>query len=252
MTNYALQWHIPPSNLHLEHNVVHVWLAHLVQEPLTIGNLYSLLSEDEQVRAAKFYFERDRQRYIIAHGILHILLGRYLGCDPHAIRFRTNNYGKPSLDLTQHEHSLRFNLSHSHEMALLAFAYDRELGVDIEYMRDIEDYDRLARVSFSPNERQVLRELDNDEKRQGFYNCWTRKEAYIKARGMGLSLPLNLFDVSLLSGEPAQLLASREDAREVERWSMRDLSPAPDYAGALCVEDDGWKLSCYVWSEISW
>lgn len=251
MTGHKHQWEHPPANLHFEHNTVHVWMAHLVQEPLAIGSFHALLSEDEQAKAAKFYFERDRNRYIVAHSILHILLSRYLQCDPRIIRFRTNAYGKPALDLSQQEHSLRFNLSHSHEMALLSFTYNRELGVDIEYMREIEDYDKLARVSFSPNERLVLRELADDEKRQGFYNCWTRKEAYIKARGMGLSLPLNLFDVSLLPGEPAQLLASREDAREVSRWTMRDLSPAPGYAGALCVAGDDWSVCCYRWDEAS-
>lgn len=235
--------------MHLTQDIVHVWLAPLVQEPLAIGRHHAALSADEQVQAAKFYFDRDRNRYIVAHGILHILLGQYLACDPRVLRFRVNPYGKPSLDLSPAEHTLRFNLSHSHEMALLAFVYEREIGVDIEYMRNITDYDQLARVSFSPNERQVLGTLSGSDKRQGFYNCWTRKEAYIKARGMGLSLPLALFDVSLLPGEPARLLASREDGREVERWHMRDLAPEADYAGALCIEGMGWDVCYYRWDD---
>jgi len=245
MPNNNQQWNIPPADLHLTGDTVHVWLARVDRYPLAIGNGRPVLSADEQAKAARFYFERDRQRYAAAHSVLRILLGRYMDCDPLAIRFCTNSYGKPAIDAPRQEHTLTFNLSHSHELALYAFTYDRALGVDVESMRSNIEYEQLARHSFSLNEQQALRELPDDAKQQGFFNGWTRKEAYIKARGMGLSLPLHLFDVSLKPGEPAALLASREDAREAARWTMRALAPGPDYAGALCVEDEGWELACY-------
>lgn len=210
-----------------------------------------MLSDDEQAKAARFYFERDRQRYAAAHSILHMLLGRYMDCDPLAIRFRTNSYGKPALDIPQQEHTLTFNLSHSHKLALYAFTCNREIGVDVESMRSNIEYEQLARYSFSPNEQQALHDLPDSAKQQGFFNGWTRKEAYIKARGLGLHLPLHLFDVSLKPGEPTALLASREDVREAARWTMRALAPGPDYAGALCVEGDGWELACYEFTSLN-
>jgi 4'-phosphopantetheinyl transferase len=225
---------------------VHVWLAQVDQYSMAIENISPVLSVDEQAKAAKFYFERDRRRYAAAHSILRILLGRYLGCDPLAIHFRTNSHGKPAIDAPVQEQRLTFNLSHSNELALLAFTCDRDIGVDVEYMRSNVEYEQLARHSFSPAEQQTLHNLPDNAIPQGFFNAWTRKEAYIKARGLGLHLPLHLFDVSLRPGEPAALLASREGAHEASRWTMRALAPGTDYAGALCVEGGGWELHCYA------
>jgi 4'-phosphopantetheinyl transferase len=238
------QWNMPPTHLQLTKGVVHVWLAHVDAYFMAIGK--SLLSSDEQEKAARFYFERDRRRYAAAHSILRILLGRYLDCDPLAIRFRTNSHGKPAIDAPIQEQRLTFNLSHSNALALLAFTCDREIGVDVEYMRSNVEYEQLARHSFSPNEQQTLLSLPDNAIPQGFFNAWTRKEAYIKARGLGLHLPLHLFDVSLRPGEAAALLASREDAHEAARWTMRTLAPGAGYAGALCVEGDGWELQRYT------
>lgn len=248
MSDKSQQWNMPPDNLQLTRDGVHVWLAHVDIYSMAIGNTSPVLSEDERARAEKFYFERDRRRYTAAHSILRILLGRYLDCDPLATRFRTNSHGKPTIDAPLQEQRLTFNLSHSNELALLAFTYDREIGVDVEYMRSNIEYEQLARHSFSPNEQRALHDLPDSEKPQGFFNAWTRKEAYIKARGLGLYLPLHLFDVSLRPGEPAALLASREDARETARWTMRALSPGAGYAGALCVEGGEWNLQCYAFT----
>lgn len=251
MFDESQQWNIPPADPQLTRDAVHVWLAHMDQYSMTIGNTPPVLSDDEQAKAAKFYFERDRRRYAAAHSILRILLGRYLDCDPLAIRLRTNSHGKPAIDGPRQEQALTFNLSHSHELALFAFTYEREIGVDVEYMRANIEYEQLARHSFSPNEQQTLHNLSDSEKPQGFFNAWTRKEAYIKARGLGLYLPLHLFDVSLRPGEPAALLASRENVREAARWTMRTLSPGTGYAGALCVEGNGWKLQCYRFTSLN-
>jgi 4'-phosphopantetheinyl transferase len=242
-------WSVPPEDIQLADDGVHVWRVSLQVPQTTVQSFRGCLSEEELLKAGRFYFDRDRNRYIVARGLLRTFLGCYLHMEPAQLRFRYNAYGKPELDVSSSQHVLHFNVSHSHELALLAFAYDRPLGVDIEFMRPDIEFEALAKHSFSPNENAVLHALPQNVIPQGFYNCWTRKEAYIKARGMGLSLDLRLFDVSLRPGEPAALLASREDPREVSRWAFQTLHPGPDYAGALAVEGQGWKLSTWQWNE---
>jgi len=247
MNEIGQQWSIPPSELELASDEVHVWRASL-QAPLTlVQHLKTLLSLEESTKANRFYFDRDRNHYIVARGLLRTLLGRYLDVAPEQLCFAYNKYGKPELTFPRLAAPLQFNVSHSHELALLAFSYRRELGVDVEYMRTNIEYEDLARHSFSPNEQAVLLALPAEIKQQAFFNCWTRKEAYIKARGMGLSLNLDLFDVSLVPGEPIALLGSREDQREVTRWRFYELAPGPGYAGALAVEGQEWSLRCWQW-----
>nr|ASV46661.1 hypothetical protein [uncultured bacterium] len=142
---------------------------------------------------------------------------------------------------------IRFNVSHSGEMALYAFARGRELGVDVEEVRRMEDGLHIAERFFSQAEVAVFRSLPEEIRDDAFFNCWTRKEAYIKAVGEGLSFPLHVFDVSLAPGEPARLLASR-DPQQAERWSLRGLpDPAPGYRAAIVVEGEGWDLACWRW-----
>ncbi len=238
-------WEIPPAHLSLGEHEVHVWRVSVDASAADLASLQAVLSAEEVARAQRFVFERDRTCSIVAHAILRILCGRYLQTSPSLLRFSLNEYGKPAL--ASPGLSLQFNLSHSANLILYAFVWQRQLGVDVEYMRSNIDYDDLARYCFSPFEQETLNGLSQDEKHQAFYNCWTRKEAYIKARGMGLSLPLDLFDVSLLPGEAAALLQSREDPNEVQRWSMRRLAPGAGYAGALAVEGTDWELRCWQW-----
>lgn len=251
MSQSKSSWHLPTGQVELAAQDVHVWRAHL-DLPLPLLPPYQeLLSTEEQAKAQRFYFERDRSRWIVAHGLLRILLGHYAHSDPRQLHFQTNAYGKPALVSPAQPSPLQFNLSHSADLGLYAFSWHRHLGVDVEYMRADIDYDELAQHCFSPYERAALHHLPPGQKRQAFYNCWSRKEAYIKARGMGLSLPLDLFDVSLLPGEPATLLESREHPAEVQRWSMQELLPGPGYAGALIVEGRAWHLHCWQWSGLS-
>ncbi|HLX41312.1 MAG TPA: 4'-phosphopantetheinyl transferase superfamily protein [Ktedonobacteraceae bacterium] len=247
MTNSDQQWNIPPENITLQDNEVHVWRASLNTPLADIEALKRLLSDEEVTRAERFYFEKGRHGYIVAHGILRILLGRYLTVDPRQLRFQTNAYGKPSLENTAHNRRLHFNLSHSHELAAYAFTAIGEVGIDIEYTQTHVEYEELAKHSFSPYESAVLHDLPESMKQEAFFNCWTRKEAYIKARGMGLSLPLHLFDVSLKPGEPAALLHSRENAQEVTRWTFEAMTMPPEYAGALAVEGHGWDARYWQW-----
>jgi 4'-phosphopantetheinyl transferase len=243
-------WRTPPTQIALCDGEVHVWRVLLDQSQETIECLVRLLVADEQARAGRFRFAKDRNQYIIGRGLLRVLLGRYLVHEPQAIKFHYSSYGKPSLDDAQT--GLQFNLSHSHQMALLAFTRDRDLGVDIEYMRPDVEFEQLAQHFFSPSECAVLLGVAPALRKETFYNCWTRKEAYIKAHGKGLSMPLDQFDVTLRPGEPARLLQCRENPAEVARWELQALMPGEHYAAALAVEktreQPAQRILCWDWS----
>ncbi len=241
-------WAFPPEQLRLDEHDVHVWQASLNVPSSTIQRLRSMLQAEELQRADRFRFPRDRHHFTIAHAVLRLLLSRYMAVSPVHIRFEHNQYGKPSLCATTHQETIRFNLSHSGKLALYAFARRRELGIDVEWIhRRIDQPEQIAERYFSPDENETLRRLPEHQRRKAFFNCWTRKEAYIKAKGRGLSLPLDQFDVSLVPGEPARLLQTRNDPPDVSRWTMHELFPDPDYAAALLVEGEGWKLTCWRW-----
>jgi 4'-phosphopantetheinyl transferase len=251
MSDSDTQWCLPPPEVVLSPNEVHVWCASLEAAPSTIQSLQHVLSAEEVARADRFRFARDRQHFIVARGLLRTLLGRYLQMAPEDLCFVYNAYGKPTLTTPSFPDNLshlQFNLSHSRELALFAFTPTRLIGIDIEYMRADIEYEQLAKHYFSTYEYAMLQEVPAEMQREAFYRCWTRKEAYIKARGKGLSLPLDLFDVSLRPGEPAALLNSREDPQEHLRWSLHTLTPGANYAAALAVqaiEGIDWQLKCW-------
>jgi len=143
--------------------------------------------------------------------------------------------------------AIRFNMSHSHGEALYAVTRGREIGIDLEFIRCDLEVEQIAERFFSQCEIATLRALPVSLRKHAFFLCWTRKEAYIKARGQGLSLPLDQFDVSLIPGEPSALLSTQPDSDEALRWSLQELTPAPGYAAALAVEGRGWSLSCWQW-----
>jgi 4'-phosphopantetheinyl transferase len=241
-------WCLPPESFKAVRDEVHVWLLALDQSPSYIQSLTNILSEDEQNRANRFHFKKDHDHFIVARGTLRIILGRYLGIKPEQLRFSYTYYGKPALEKEFEGESLRFNLSHSHGLALLGVTRDREIGVDIEWIRTGMADEQIAERFFSDKEVALLRGLPRELQDEAFFNCWTRKEAYIKARGEGLSMPLAIFDVSLVPGEPAALLETRKDPLECARWSMRELITAPDFAAAIAVEGNDWDLRCWQWS----
>ena len=188
----------------------------------------------------RFRFEKDRRRYLIGRGGLRTLLGRYLDLAPQDLRFETAAAGKPHLASGQGE--LQFNMAHSGEFVLIAIAEGRKVGIDVEEIRDDFDAGELAAHFFSPGEQRDLETLTGCIKIEAFFECWTRKEAYVKARGEGLSLPLDQFDVSLRPGEPARLIATRPDPAEARRWQLSGLDVADGYKAALAVEGQGWTL----------
>src|SRR6266498_958158 len=217
---------------------VHVWQASLHDR--LMQHVAHFLSEDERERANKFRFYRDRNRFIIGRGLLRAILASYVGIAPQDLKFSYSDKGKPALaGITN---TTRFNLAHSCEMAVYAVSLNRELGIDLEFLRDELADENVARRFFSPREVSTLFSIPVEKRKEAFFTCWTRKEAYIKARGEGLSMPLQNFDVAFEPGEPAALVRNHVDAKENLRWSMKALDVPPGYAAALVVEGQGWQL----------
>jgi 4'-phosphopantetheinyl transferase len=217
----------------------HVWRASLDQPAAAVARFRELLADDEITRAHRFHFARDRTRYIVGRGMLRTLLGRYLERPPHDLRFAYGAFGKPRLD----GEGPHFNLAHSGSLALFAFNADVELGVDVELTDDDFSRERIAERFFSKTEVRVLRSLSESLQPRAFLTCWTRKEAFIKARGDGLSLPLASFDVSLAPQAPAALLRTEWSAAEPGQWSLRDLSDASrGYVAAVAMRSNGGRV----------
>jgi len=240
-------WQMPPAELSLPRDEVHVWRA-LLDRPQQLADLSATLAPDEQARAARYHFRVDREHFTVARGLLRVLLSRYLGVGPANLSFRFNAFGKPSL-ADEHGADVHFNVSHSRGLALLAFARGRELGVDLEAVQPEFAGLQIAERFFSPTEVAALRALPECQHTDAFFNCWTRKEAYIKAIGQGLSAGLDQFDVSLAPGQPAALLRTMIATDEPGRWTMIELEPEANYKAALLVEGRDWRLRCWQWPD---
>jgi 4'-phosphopantetheinyl transferase len=203
-----------------------------------------MLSEDEKARADRFHFEIDRAQFIVARGWLRTLLGHYLEINPARVCFEYEKYGKPKVaNSLEAERRLHFNLAHARDLALYAFTYLGPIGIDLEYVQPDFIGDDIAERWFSASEVMALNNLPAETRRAAFFNCWTRKEAFIKAKGNGLSLPLDQFDVTLVEDEPAAVLRTRWDEKEAARWSMRDVRAGQDYVGAVAVDARDFQLS---------
>lgn len=241
-------WPEAPERPLLREGEVHVWRASLEPGAQTLRRLRELLSADERQRADRFHFQRDREHFVAARGGLREILGRYTGAPPQSLRFSYDSYGKPSLSVEAGVAPPRFNVSHSGGLALYAVTDGRDVGVDIERVR--EDFAGLdiAERFFSPDEVATLSALPIGERAAAFFDCWTRKEAYIKARGLGLSHPLHLFTVSLAPGHPAALLRTDDDPQEAARWSLVELFPGEGYRAALALEGEVSSLRCWRWT----
>ena len=249
ITSPVPPWRSPPETLVLGSDEVHDWRATLDHIPSQVQSFLHNLATDEQARAERFYFEKDREHFIVARGVLRAILGGYVNRAPECLSFCYSAYGKPSLAGESDGDAIRFSVSHSHGVALYAVTRGREVGIDLERIRFDLAVAEIAERFFSPREVAMLRTLPTEAQRQAFFRCWTRKESYIKARGEGLSLPLDQFDVSLAPGEPAALLATQQDPSEAFRWSLQELTPAPGYVAALVVAGHGWRLTCWQWPD---
>lgn len=232
-------WQSPPEDLRLPPGEIHIWRVRLTPPPAEVARLRGVLSEEELRRAGRFRFPEHQRHFTVARGTLRMLLGRYLQEAPGKLRFAYNPYGKPFLHGASPADHLRFNLSHSGDLALYAFARDREVGIDVEWTRravgDVED---IAGRFFSSHEAGALLALPEPDRRRCFFDCWTRKEAYIKARGKGLSIPLDRFRVSLVPPPAKCPVPPHDDAAGTSPWMMHAFAPERDYVAALVVEGE--------------
>ena len=229
------EWPIPLMATELGTDEVHVWRIQLDQSVSQIRTLLSTLATEERERAGRYRFQQDRKKFIVARGLLRRILGSYLDMEPGQLSFCYNAYGKPALVQASGLDFLHFNLSHSHNLGLVAVTRGKEVGIDLEYIRPNFANEQIAEHFFSGQEVATLRSLPKKLQERAFFTCWTRKEAYVKGTGQGLSLPLDQFDVSIIPGGPARLLRTVWDPSKVSRWSLLDLDPGPGYVGALAV-----------------
>lgn len=233
-------------NYTLPQDEVHVWQTTLDVAASDLVQLQQFLSPEERARADRFHFELDRRRSVIGRACLRLLLGLVLDAPAKELRFEYDEFGKPGL-VPGPGRQLQFNLSHSGELILIAIAEGRAVGVDVEKIRTDLDPDSIATQFFSASERQILASLPASARYGAFFACWTRKEAYLKAQGVGLSLPLDQFDVSFLPDEAPQLVATRPDPAEAANWRLLALDLPAEYRGALAVAGSDWKLRCWNW-----
>ena len=225
------KWVQAPDSLSLQAGQVDVWRICLEQDGEILDRFRRTLSPEELDRAGRFRFERLQRHFVLSRGFLRYVLGRYLAVEPSSLRFAYNDYGKPSL---AGEESLQFNMSHSHEIGLVAVTRGVAVGVDVEHIRADFASEDIATRFFSALEVETFSSLPSEERVAAFFRCWSRKEAYIKAIGKGLSQPLDGFDVTLAPFDPAKLLRAGEEDKL--QWTLSDLDVGTDYASALAVE----------------
>ncbi|WP_246663395.1 4'-phosphopantetheinyl transferase superfamily protein [Rhizobium sp. WL3] len=229
---------------------VDIWNWSLDQSLADVVDAHTLLSGDEQGRAQRFLKDVDRRRYIVGRTGLRRILATYLGIEPRAVRFGYNNWGKPELDLADRSR-LHFNLSHSAGEAMLAVSAHTEVGIDIEEIRPLEE--DIASHFFSGSECAALAALSGGERLVAFYRCWTRKEAFVKAHGAGLSVPLDSFDVSLEAVEGQHLLERLDrDVGRLADWALLNLDVVDGFCGALAVSAAGRDVKIHYRSRSAW
>ena len=234
------EWQVPVVFPWLQENEIHVWRVETQPSDFRYDKMFGLLSETEKERGLRFRFEKDRREFVMARGVLRMLLGGYLHRHPRQVLFSENEYGKPALINGKR---IVFNVSHSHGLILLAFARECAIGIDVEKIEKLR-YGSMAERFFARREVETLFSLPEEEQLQAFYLCWTRKEALVKAMGEGLSYPLDHFVVSNAPDEPAQILEIAECDR---LWRVWDMSNLPVYAAALVCDRDEIVFKFWEW-----
>jgi 4'-phosphopantetheinyl transferase len=222
---------VPLAEFEQIKNEIHVWHAALDREQSVLEQLVVTLSQEEKARADRCHFVRDRNRFVVARGLLRELLSKYLHQSPADLDFSYGQHGKPSLSLANSSKNLCFNLSHSSGLAVYAVSRERNLGIDVELVRSDFVTDDIAKRYFSIQELNILHSLSPETKSEGFYNCWTRKEAYLKVRGMGLQIPLDNFSVTVPTDRPAQFLRGVESC-----WHLASYHPVEGYVAAVAYD----------------
>lgn len=228
----------------LHSDSVHAFAIPLEQPAQVVDRLSCLLSDRELSAASRYVFPRDRRRHVVSQACMRQILGAFLGQRPEQVQFSYGRRGKPGLAAVPW---LTFNLSHADAWALVGIARERAIGVDLEAVRPLPDYELIAEYAFSPRERAALAAEPEAVRLESFFRCWTRKEAYVKAVGDGLYGALDRFTVSLGAGMPAALLAVDDQPGEALRWQLAAVQPAPGHVGALVVEGWEWNVECWTW-----
>jgi 4'-phosphopantetheinyl transferase len=233
---------IAGCSFELRKSDVHIWTLPTGALDSVAAKLESVLVADERDRAARFRFDHLRQSFVIAHGALRCLLARYLKLDPASIRFNYGSKGKPALASAT---LIQFNMTHSGSLAAVALTLGCQIGVDIERIRPLSEIKQIAGRFFCPEEASEIMSVPPSERERAFFCCWTRKEAYVKAIGDGLSAPLDQFRVTLLPGQPARFVHLGNNNDDAEDWTLHDLTLAPNYAAALAYHDQPRSLSLF-------
>jgi 4'-phosphopantetheinyl transferase len=234
-------WVTPPVQLASPEGTIHVWLISLSQRGHVYKSLTGLLSSSEQERAARFKFDQHRQRFVVAHAALRSILSQYLKTTPMNVQFVNGPNGKPKLAEEFARSDVRFNLSHSFDLALLAVIRGREIGIDVELVKEDYAFEDVAARFFTAEELAAFRALPVHLQRQGFFKCWTSKEAFLKAKGTGLSGKLDEVEITLSSEQRVLINAS------VAGWTLSEVNPGNNYEAALVIEGGAMPIECYRW-----
>ncbi|WP_178989435.1 4'-phosphopantetheinyl transferase family protein [Winogradskyella schleiferi] len=232
------------ASVHLKPNMVHLWTINVEVKDDTYHKYYTLLSEYEKERADRFKFYKDKRCYVVARGVLRLLSSTYLKTEAIDIEFDYEQYGKPKFKQIT---NLNFNVSHSGDIAIIGFVYDHSIGVDIEKIKDDFNTFEIATNFFSKKEIEALQKTPKLQQHLAFYRCWTRKEAFIKAKGNGLSFPLDTFSVTLDSDLKAELIETQWNLSEKNQWQLTSFIPDTNYIAALIVANQTERLDYFTW-----
>ncbi len=229
------------ANYELKNNQIHIWKIDVNNKALNLNHLYTnVLSVDEKRRAGRLRSEKDKKRFVISRGLLRENLGHYTGVNPSEIVFTYNNHGKPGIKPEHNRENIKFNVSHSRDLAVYAICANREIGVDLEYIREVSSADRIIKRFFTSEEKDYYNSLPRYKKKMAFFTLWTRKEAYSKARGMGIGLPLKEYDLNLLPNSTETYARSK--------WSLIDIEVDKDYLAALATEGNNLEICSYEYA----
>ena len=249
MNDVKICWPPPPSQWALGNGEIHVWAGNLERPAARTLALAATLSRDERARAARFRFDRDRDHFIVGRGLLRAILARYVNGNPARLIFDYSPNGKPALAESEAACGFHFNLAHSDDLLLVAVARAWEIGVDVERIHPLADAAGIAEKFFSPREFEGLRNLPDSQKWPAFFNLWTRKEAWLKATGDGISDDLSRLEVSFLANKQARLISLPGRINAAGNWTLFELVPAPGFVGAVAAPANGVHLKCWLWPE---
>ena len=245
---HDLPWFSPPANLALTSDEVHLWRASLDLPASVIDGMARVLSDDERARAGRIALDQARERFVAGRHILRTILGRYLGLTAERVELTYGPQGKPELVPDLACGCLAFSLTHSRNLALVAVASGRAVGVDVEFLRPVPDVAGLVARVFSAREQAEYCDLPPGRRLEAFYRGWTAKEAWLKARSTGLTWPPNWFSVSLAVDAPLRLLEVAGDPEAPDRWVLASFTAGPGFLGALAVDGRDLRLASLNYS----